>query len=375
MGNQLARLRAERGWTQAQLIARLRAAAAQRKVKLPADDSVKRRIAGWENQHKPVGEFYRPLLCDVYRMSAVELGIAAEAAPPPPAPALVVPELAERIAFSRLDGGLVELLRAQTQNIRMLDRRLGGATIYRQATAHVETLDDLVRYALPGAHREAAADELSQAAALGGWQALDAGKAADAWRLHETAVAAGRESGETAALAYARAQQAYILLDAGELDAALALVKSGQQHAGRRVSPVLRAWLHAAEGEVLAALGRRDAALRALDAATSALPDNAHDDALPYVMLDAGHLARWRGHCLARLGDGDAIDDLTSALGAMGEGRYGRAEVSLRVDLALAFHARGDVTESRTHARRAAELAGRTGSERQRRRIADLLSA
>jgi tetratricopeptide (TPR) repeat protein len=374
VANQLARVRAERGWTQAQLIARLRAAAVRREKKLPGDESVKRRIAGWENQHKPVSDFYRPLLCDAYRLSAVELGIADEPAPPPAQP-LVVPELAERITFSRLDSGLVELLHAQTQNIRMLDRRLGGATIYRQAAAHVETLDGLVRYALPGAHRETAADELSQAAALGGWQALDMGLTADAWRLHEIAVAAGRESRETAALAYARAQQAYILLDAGELEPALALVKSGQTHAGRRVSPVLRAWLHAAEGEALAALGHRDAALRALDAATTALPDNAQDDALPYLMLDAGHLARWRGHCLARLGDGDAIDDLTSALGSMGEGHYGRAEVSLRVDLALAFHARGDVTESRTHARRAADLAGRTGSERQRRRIAELLSA
>lgn len=374
MGNQLGRVRAERGWSQTQLIGRMRVAGQREGKKLPSDASVKRRIAGWENQGKPVSDFYGSLLCQVYGMSAHELGIAELPAPPSPSP-LVVPELAERLTFSRLDVGLVELLRAQTQNIRMLDRRLGGATIYQQAAAHVDTLDELVRYALPGVHREAAADELSQAAALGGWQALDMGRVTDAWRLHELAVAAGRESGQVTALAYARAQQAYILLDAGELDAALTLVQAGQQHAGARVSPVLRAWLHAAEGEVLAALGKRDAVLRALDAATDTLPANAQDDRLPYLMLDAGHLARWRGHCLARLGDGGAIDDLTSALDTMGEGRYGRAEVSLRVDLALAFNARGDTHESRAHARRAAELAGRTGSERQRRRIAELLTA
>lgn len=371
MGNQLARLRAERGWTQVQLMARMRAAGARRGEKLVDDASLKRRIAGWENQHKPVSEFYRRLLGDVYGLTAVELGIANEPASRP----LVLPELAERVTFSRLDGGLVELLCAQTQNIRLLDRRLGGTTIFQQAAAHVDTLDHLVRYALPGVHREAAADELSQAAALGGWQALDMGRTADAWRLHEVAVAAGRESGQVAALAYARAQQAYILLDAGELDAAHALVEAGQHHAGTRVSPVLRAWLHAAKGEVLAALGERDGALRALDAATDTLPANAQDDALPYLMLDAGHLARWRGHCLARLGDDGAIDDLARALDVMGEGQYGRAEVSLRVDLALAFQARGDTHESHAHARRAAELAVRTGSERQRRRIAELLTA
>jgi hypothetical protein len=45
------------------------------------------------------------------------------------------------------------------------------------------------------------------------------------------------------------------------------------------------------------------------------------------------------------------------------------------VDLALAFQARGDTTVARLHARRAAELVGRTGSQRQRRRISELLSA
>jgi hypothetical protein len=374
VGNQLARVRAERDWTQSKLIRKLREAAGRQDEVLVSDASLKRRIAGWENQHKPVSDFYRQLLCEVYGMSAVELGIAEPLTfpPDPPPPST---ELAERLAFSRLDGGLVALLRDHTQNIRLLDRRLGGATIYQQAAAHVEQLDNLVRFALPDAHREAAADELSQAAALAGWQALDMGRTADAWRLHELAVAAGRASGQHAALAYAQAQQAYILLDAEELDAALTMVKAGQRHAGTRVSPVLRAWLHAAEGESLAALGQRDDALRALDAAGAVLPDNAEDDTLPYVMLGIEHLARWRGHCLARVGDQAAIDDLMIALDAMGEGQYGRAEVSLRVDLALAFNARGDPHEAQLHARRAAELAVRTGSERQRRRIAQLLAS
>lgn len=51
----------------------------------------------------------------------------------------------------------------------MLDRRLGGATIYQQTTAHVEQIDKLVRYALPGAHwASAAAWPSSSAAASAG---------------------------------------------------------------------------------------------------------------------------------------------------------------------------------------------------------------
>lgn len=175
-------------------------------------------------------------------------------------------------------------------------------------------------------------------------------------------------------LSYARAQQAYVLIDAGEHSTAHALIAATRSEAASSIPAVLAAWLLAAEGEALAHLGDRDGALRILDKAADVLPEQA-DGELPYVMLDAGHLARWRGNCLARLGETDAIDDLTSALLSMGEGQYGRAEVSLRADLALAFHARGDLTEARLHARRANELAGRTGSQRQRRRIKDLLVA
>jgi tetratricopeptide (TPR) repeat protein len=269
----------------------------------------------------------------------------------------------------------VDLLRGQTQSIRLLDRRLGGPSIYQQTTAHVEQIENLVRFALPSTQREAAADELGQAAALAGWQALDMGRLDDAWRLHEVAKAAARESGVAAGLSYARAQQGYVLLDAGQTADAHDLIRNTREQAGTRVPPVLRAWLCAAEGEALATLGERDGALRALDNAAAALPDETAPEGLPYLMLDPGHLARWRGHCLARLGEVTAIESLTSALEAMGEGQYGRAEASLRVDLALAFQARGDAPEARSQARRAAEVAGRTGSQRQRRRIAELLSA
>jgi hypothetical protein len=372
VANRLGQARADRGWTKSRLIHELRTAARGHGESLVSDASIARRIAAWENGGGTVGDFYRDLLCKVYGRSAAELGLVE--LPPDPTP--VALELVEReLTLSSLDAGLVELLRTHTQSIRMLDRRLGGATIYQQCAAHVEQIERLVRYSLPGTDREAAADELSQAAALAGWQALDMGRMDDAWRLHEVATAAGRESGQPAGLAYARAQQAYVLLDAGRAEDAHAVIHHAHREAGTKVPGVLRAWLHAAAGEALAAAGHRDGALRALDAAAHDLDDGGDDRSLPYVMLGAGHLARWRGHCLARLGEEQAIEDLTSALDVMGEGQYGRAEAGLRVDLAIAFRARGDATESHHHARRAADVAGRTGSERQRRRIAELLIA
>jgi tetratricopeptide (TPR) repeat protein len=373
MGNRLAQVRAARGWTKTRLVSEIRnAAVRQQKKGLPSDESIKRRIAVWENQGGTVGDFYRELLCEAFQLPAIELGIVETPTITPPSDLSL--ELADRLSFSRLDAGLVDLLRNQTQNLRLLDRRLGALMLLQQTTAHVQQIEELVRYALPSAHREAAADELSQAAALAGWQALDMGRLEDAWRLHETAKAAARESASVAGLSYACAQQAYVLLDADRPSEAREMIRSARQHAGRSAPPVLQAWLLAAEGEALACLGDRDAALRTLDAAAAVLPYDAQDPDLPYLMLDAGHLTRWRGDCLARLGEPSAIDSLTAALDAMGEGSYGRAEASLRVDLALAFRARDDISQSQLHARRAADLAKRTGSQRQRRRIAQLLA-
>lgn len=373
MGNRLAEVRGERGWKKARLLFELRAAAMRHGETLPKDESLGRRVAAWENQGAPVSDFYRDLLCEVYECATAELGlidavVSIEPERPPQQP------LPRSLSLIRLDSGLVELVKNQTQSLRMLDRRLGGPAVYQQTASHVAHIEELCRGALPGIGREDMADELGQAAALAGWQALDSGQLEEAWRHHEVAASASRESGLAAGLAYASAQQGYVLVDAGRPVDALELVRAARQRAGRAVPGELASWLFAAEGEVLSVLGERDAALRALDEADARLPGES-EQALPYLMLDAGHLARWRGHCLARLGEESAVDDLTSALSLMGEGRFGRAETGLRVDLALALRARGEVDASREQARLADELAGRTGSHRQRRRIAVLLSA
>ncbi len=53
----------------------MRAAAARRGTALPADASVKRRIASRENLHSVPDEFYGPLVCEALGMTAAELGL------------------------------------------------------------------------------------------------------------------------------------------------------------------------------------------------------------------------------------------------------------------------------------------------------------
>ncbi|GAA0509580.1 hypothetical protein [Saccharopolyspora thermophila] len=363
----LKRARLTSGMTQGEVRAALKEARRRRNKMPPKDASLKRMYTDWE-KGRVLPTDWRDELCEVFSLPPAALGLV-DVSPPPTA--LEIPSPLE---ITRLDPEVVEMLEVQTNHYRLMDRKVGAAII-PQTVAHVEYMQNLLRTALPGKYSASAAVALAEGAALAGWQALDAGDISKAWNLHDVAKTAAAQGENPAVLAHVTAQQAYALLDAGRASDAVELIQYAHTpETARRVPPRLRAWLAAAEAEFLAAVGNRDRALKMLDQAAEALPDGDIDPELPYLMLNATHLARWRGHCLARLGANEAIDDLTTAL----EGNKGptskRAETGLRVDLALALRSRGDVEGSRREAQRAADLAGSTGSARQRARIARLLS-
>ncbi|WP_079131938.1 hypothetical protein [Streptomyces nanshensis] len=71
--NELPTARKQLGWRQGRLIAEMRGAAAHKGDQLPADASVKRPIASWENGHSVPDDFYGPLVCEALGKSPVEL--------------------------------------------------------------------------------------------------------------------------------------------------------------------------------------------------------------------------------------------------------------------------------------------------------------
>ncbi|MDT0332005.1 helix-turn-helix transcriptional regulator [Nocardiopsis lambiniae] len=281
--------------------------------------------------------------------------------------------LRERLDIASVDQSLIGLFEAQTQNLRLIDRKLGAHYLLAQSQAHVRQMHDLLRHSLPGPVRRGLAQALAEAASLTGWQALDSGRASTAWRYYEIAKAAARESDDATVLAHVSAEQVYVLLDSGREREALATLRAARNRSGTSLPALLSSWLWAAEGEVHAALGHEAETQRALEHAFSLLPPEPHDPSLPFLMLDHTHLLRWRGHCLAHLGHDEAIEDLTRALDGIAPLELGRAEAGLRTDLALAYAAHGDTTQAHRQARRAAELSDKSGSVRQRTRLARLL--
>lgn len=368
----LLRARQELGLTKQQAIRRLRKTANDLGTPLFVEDaSINRQMRYWEQGTRLVPEQYQTPFCAAYGRSPAELGFESVESPEFTETSL---EIADRLSFSDVDSSLVELFENQTQNFRLLDRRLGAERLFEQTSSHVQQIEDMLKFAVPGGDRDLLAAALAEAAALSGWQALDRRDAPSAWQMHELAKMGARESENPSILAHVTAQQAYVLLDAERPDEALTLVQRSRAKDPQKVHPRMRSWLAAAEGEMRAASGDAEGAYRALDEADQLLPQEPgdNDPELPFLALNGTHLARWRGHCLARLGADEAVSDLSSALDDLAGGNFRRAEAGLRVDLAFALKARGEEGEARQHAKRAEELAGNTGSARQRARIEKL---
>lgn len=364
----------DRGWTRSRLILELRRAARIRDMELPSDDSLRRMIREWTNGRRGLSPFYADLLSAAFKIPFIpgRQGEPEDAGAPAEDERI---ELAKRLnAATIVDKSLIDLLENQTQSLRLLDRRLGAGNLLTQSEAHVNQVVELLKFTLPGGQRAMLGAAAAEAAALAGWQALDQGNLTKAWDFHETAKIAARESGDPTFLAHVATQQAYALLDAERTEDAVLLMQHARFEAGTRVPPLLQSWLLAAEAEAHAACGNEQSSREAMEAASRILPADGVAEELPFLALDTVHLARWRGHCLARLGSTEAVEDLSGALASM-DPSFTRAIAGLRCDLALAHSVRGDHTAARKIAQEAADLATRTSSERQRRRITELLTS
>ncbi|WP_423464271.1 hypothetical protein ACO229_06845 [Promicromonospora sp. MS192] len=272
---------------------------------------------------------------------------------------------------SALSAGDVLALARRTDQIRLQETTQSSARTSQLLDRHLATLASLRSFSVQPQVRAGIASVHSDAASLAGWVRLDAGDLEGAWRLHEVAKDAGRESIVPADLVHAIAQQAYVLVDAGQIQGAQRLAGHAIEIGARSVSPMVRAWLHAVLGEIGAIAGNQTTSLNQFDQAARLLPADGYDPDAPYLVLDEPGLARWRGAALARLGDEDAIANLQYALERLGDGHL-RAAAQANVDLSHSLLAAGHPDQAVTVLRVGRDLATRAGSVRQLRRVAAL---
>jgi transcriptional regulator with XRE-family HTH domain len=369
MTTRLQLVRKARELTQSQVIVELGRRAAAANIAIASPASLKMLLSSYENGRRQVHEPYRSLLRAIYGMTDTELFgqhenvVSAED--------IEYTALADRIAAARkVDRTTAALLARQTDYLREMDCRMGAAALVDQMQAHLTTVQDALSHAILPSIRQPLAAVLADAAALAAWQALDVGAINRAWQHHEMARYAALEARDPALLAHAMAQQAFVLVDVGETQSAVELVREAQRESATSVPPRFKAWLHAAEAEVLAAASESTATYLAFDLAYESLPagPEAVDVGMPFIVLNDAHLARWRGNALARLGKAESMADLYAAL-AGGGTVSDRAAASLHCDLAQAHLQRGEYDEARKQAAEARRRARMAGSVRQRQRI------
>jgi transcriptional regulator with XRE-family HTH domain len=370
MSTRLRAARLARGWTQQRVVAEVSRLAAGRHEPIANRASLKTLLSRWENGRQVPDAVYQRLLREVFGLDDAELGFhqPADSAEVVTAEQQLCVDLARA---DHVDEEAIALTRTQLETLRRLDRRMGAPTLLEQTRSLIITLTGWLTNCVVPTRRTQIAGVLADAAALAGWQSLDLGATAQAYQHFEVAKAAAREAEDPAVLAWASAEQAYVLLDLGRRGDAQHLMQHQRERFDRKVPRVLGSWLAAAEAECAAANADAASCHRALDSATAMLPLATEEAAPPYVALDALHLARWRGHVLARLGDNDALCELSRAAVAIDPG-FSRARAGLHTDLAIAFDRIGEQTERNRHARIAAELARQIGSVRQRQRLLTL---
>jgi hypothetical protein len=280
-------------------------------------------------------------------------------------------DLVDRLrSGAKVDDAAVAALAAQTNYLRVMDRRIPGPALAFQLAGHINSLHWLLEHAVLSRNRTSLAGELSDAEALAAWVALDMSDVGAAWRHHEAARLAAREAESPALLAHAMVQQAFVLTEIGEAGSALDLVREAHSNATGAVPELLISWLWAGEGEVLAAAHDDCGSRSAFDRALGTLPAASPDPELPYIQLDELHLARWHGNVLARLGDAAAVDRLYTAIKA--EDQSLRAKAALHADLAYTLTAVGDRDQAQRQLTQAERFATQAGSARQRRRLRQL---
>jgi ATP/maltotriose-dependent transcriptional regulator MalT len=279
-------------------------------------------------------------------------------------------ELVEHIESAHSVGrSVVDTFLEQTEVFRTLDRQMGATQLIDSMAKHLEVLSDGLTFAVLPNARIPVASALAGAATLAAWQALDVGAADRAWRHYELAKQAAREANEPRYLAHSMGEQAYVLIDAGRTDLAVQLVGEAL-NSSSSIPLRLRAWLLGAQAEMLALNGDEKASRRSLDEAARILPSDSllRDPDMPSIFLTDAHLARWRGHVLALVGDEQAVADLHTALEAI-DSTFNRAKAGLLCDLAQAHLVRGEYGDAAKSLREARLLANRTGSVRYLRQI------
>lgn len=251
--------RARRGWSQTQVVARLRHAAASAGIPVPDHPSLKTQLSRWERGAvRKVSSPYRMLLRTVYGLTDDELGLLPAE---PPIFARVMPMDTPRMTpeiSAYYESLFAEHVRA--------DNLIGPRLVLDVVSHQAETLGTVARQAR-GAEREQAVRLASRYEEFLGWLNQDAGRPCQAMIHTDRARDLATELRDPPLAAYLLMRKSNIATDSGDPVLALALADTALSQT-EHLSPTVRAVVLRQKALALAGLGQGQACD---DVATEAL--------------------------------------------------------------------------------------------------------
>jgi transcriptional regulator with XRE-family HTH domain/tetratricopeptide (TPR) repeat protein len=398
----LRELRMDAGWTQNQLAEKLAYLAWTRGKQHAAVNG--NMVAKWESGTKGISARYRIMLCDLFGVTAEQLGIAP---PPVDTPLPPVRDTESLIAMLDKAGALLDQLgatgtalapqmlsawqdtatsrrtmlglldpaatdpaghaRALTATTTDLEQLAGRyhelhatadpVALLTPVAAHVQMATDALRQDPPPAERRRLLRNLAQVATLAGRLAYeDLGDALSGRAHYAQALDAAREAGDHQAAAVALGHTAQLAHAEGMTTAALDHLTAASVHAER--APAVAPWLATIAASVHADRGDHAAARDAFHRAHATTRAQLAAPAAPEH--SSAHLMAVAGHVHLQAGDhATARDALTTALDQL-PGTARRARILALVDLATAELHAGNHPEACRHATTAAAQLART---------------
>ncbi|MGL5826310.1 MAG: helix-turn-helix domain-containing protein [Nocardioides sp.] len=361
MTTRLKQTRVAMGWSQSQLIMKLRSHANSTGTTLPDPATLKTQVSRWENGHRRPEAFYRLLLCAVYGRTEEELGLADHV----PADRLPAPEM---VTTAPISGELVTNLVGMLEQLVMNDSLIGPHAAIAPAEHQARFVHEICSNAI-GPDRKTMLPVAARFAEFVGWLHHDVGNLAPALAWTNRACDYAHELGDARLISYVMMRKSNILAEDGQIGLSLGLADAAMRDSD--LTPKLRAVIRRVRANALAVQGEQDAVAEELDRAMVEVTnvDGSHETFVgycgpSYVEMEAGNcwiklnqptkalaafergLADWpdgqgrdRTLCLARLatahataGDFDAASAIgTQALSSLTQTHSGRTLAQVKV--------------------------------------------
>ncbi|MET7950010.1 hypothetical protein [Micromonospora sp. NPDC005324] len=283
--------------------------------------------------------------------------------------------LPDGTVLTRVTDRIVEDFEILTDTYRHLDYREGSGRVSADVSAHLHRMLEVSNRTINASTHHRLLRAAGDAAQLAAWFAIDAQRYQQAHGFCRLTISLAEKANDRSLHSYGLGVLSQIHLHRGDGRTALSLLGTARDVGGPSMPAAVNSWLGEAIGEAHGLLDEPRRGMTALAEAERVFDGVSAANTpvwLSFFNADC-HAARLKGRCLTRLSrPTDATRSLYEALTLL-PADFVRERSGTFIDLAVAYTQMNQVEQACHAATQADILARRTGSERNRKRLRQLL--